>query len=397
MGKNTQQNQNRSLLDEQRNRVSGSYNPLINQGMTDYNKSKDEDNTLRQSIQDRYSNPNSFMPAGMTPNESGWFNSPYSGQSDGKFTGGASFDPTGDFASARKGYQGFADTGNAGDFEEARGAYRDFVNNGGIGEGDAQAMRSRATDQIPAFYDAYKNSAARRANTQGGYSPGFDAQMAELGRQKGREGFAASRQIEGDIASMRQGGREFGASGLGNISGQISGNRLAGLGGLTNIGQAGQQNAQFNAGLGESNLARNQAFQGHLADLYSSNQRAGAAGLQNLYSSTPGASGQQYQQLMQALQGMYGNQLSNLGIRSGINNKSFDWSRLAGLAGGIPGFGGGGGNSNSLNDYRSGPIEGNYGSNIDWGNSNGLPGQYVPLPGEGDPDPWRGNGRDINS
>src|SRR5688500_7089625 len=100
-----------------------------------------------------------------------------------------------------------------GDAGSARGAQEEFCK---TGAGDANAMR-RANTMIPAFYDAYKSSAARRANTQGGYSPGFDAQQAEIGRQAGREGFNSARQTEGDIARLTQSGRLAGAGGLTNL------------------------------------------------------------------------------------------------------------------------------------------------------------------------------------
>ncbi len=111
-----------------------------------------------------------------------------------------------------------------GDTGSARAGYEDFARGGGV---DATAMR-RANTIIPSFYDAYRSSAQRRANTQGGYSPGFDAQQAELGRQAGREGFNASRQTEGDIARLTQSGR------------------LAGLSGLMGLGGMETQNNQFN-------------------------------------------------------------------------------------------------------------------------------------------------------
>lgn len=111
-----------------------------------------------------------------------------------------------------------------GDTGSARAGYEDFARGGGV---DATAMR-RANTIIPSFYKSYKDSAARRANTQGGYSPGFDAQQEEIGRAAGREGFNSARETEGDIARLTQSGR------------------LAGLGGLTNLGGMETQNNQFN-------------------------------------------------------------------------------------------------------------------------------------------------------
>lgn len=97
--------------------------------------------------------------------------------------------------------------GNTG---SARGTYEDFSRGGGV---DVNAMR-RANTVIPSFYDAYKRNAQRRSNVQGGYSPGFDAQAAEMGRQAGREGHESSLRTEGDIARLVQSGRMQGAAGL---------------------------------------------------------------------------------------------------------------------------------------------------------------------------------------
>lgn len=330
MGKNTQNNQNRDLLDTQRTQSANSYNPTIYNANNDLQDARKNSTDLYSQIKNKYSDPNSFLPSGMTPDSSGWFSNPNGSGASAS----AAFDPNGDFASARKGYQGFADTGGAENYSEAKGNYENFANTGGV---DVTALRNRATAVIPSFYKAYSDQAKTRANTQGGYSPGFDAQQEELGREQGREGFNASRQVEGDIADKVQAGKEFGTTGLYNIGSGENQNSLAGLGGLENIGQAGQQNAQFNAGLADNAAGRNLSFQQAMAQLYQKNQGDAAAGLQGLYSSSPGALNSAYSNLYRGIEGNDQNQLANISQRSQIKNKSWtDYIQsIVGAGGGI--------------------------------------------------------------
>lgn len=354
---NSQNRTQRGLLDNQRGSTNAGYDQFLDTFRGKMGSTIDESRDLRNQIRDKYTA--GFMPEGLKPNASGWFDTSSMPGMGG--VNSAAFDPNGDFASARKGYQGFADTGGRENYADAEGAFKGFVNNGGIGESEANALRARATAQIPAFYGAYKNAAQRRANVQGGYSPGFDSQMEELGREQARQGFGASRQVEGDIADKRIQGREFGASGLAGIGRDVSGNQLSGLGGLTNIGQAGQQNAQFNAGLNESASGRNQALQLALLGMYGDSGKAGAAGLSNLYSSAPGDVGQYLQNYLAGLGGQSNANLANLGQRGQIQDRSFlDYlPGLVGAAGGIMGGIGG----------LRGPRNGNR-----------LPGSQVQLP-----------------
>lgn len=159
-----------------------------------------------------------------------------------------------------------------GDTGSARGTYEDFSKTGGV---DATAMR-RANTMIPAFYDAYKQSAARRANTQGGYSPGFDAQQAEIGRQAGREGFNSARQTEGDIARLTQSGRLAGAGGLLGLGNMETENNQFNTSGAFNAAEGNanrrQSAGQFDRGMGleEANFneGRRRYNQSGLDDVY---------------------------------------------------------------------------------------------------------------------------------
>lgn len=319
---NKQNNVNRGLLDTERNNINTGYNNFL--GGMNPQATRTASNDLRSQIRDTYSNPDAMMAKGMNPNASGWFDIP------GMGGGGGSAN------SSRAGYQKFADTGNAEDYAKAQAGYDEFARTGGV---DATALRQRATAIIPSFYDAYKRNAQNRASIQGGYSPGFDEQMAEIGRQQGREGFNASRQVEGDIADKVQAGREWGIGGQSSIANALSGNKLSGLGGLTNLDQ-------FDASLGESRAARQSAQQLQAAQLYQQNRQNAASGLQSLYSSTPGDVGLDYQTYLQGMGGRTAGVGNNIGQRSQIRDYNFWRDTLPGLAGAaggaVAGMGGGG-------------------------------------------------------
>lgn len=319
------------------NEPSNMYRDYIKGAGGDADFARNNSRNLRQSILDQYGNGNGGLNSMMNvnPNSSGWFDLP---QDEYNFSG-VGHASGGDFSKAKDTYGMFADTGNAGDFEEALGGYRDFAGSGGV---DATALRRRSTAQIPTFYNQYKQAAQRRSNVQGGYSPGFDAQQAELGRQAGREGFEASRQVEGDIAEMTQRGRMFGISGMGDIAGRISGNRLSGAGGLTDIGGYEQSNNQFNAGIdqfnagmGENINARRQGQQMDLAKMFQSGNQYSAAGRRGVYDADredlAGASGRQ----LAGIGGLSQDQLQRLYYQlAKKNSNKIDWSKWAGMGAG---------------------------------------------------------------
>lgn len=307
---NKNNNVNRNLLDQQRNQTSAAYNQFLQPLGQDLNRSREESTGLRNQIRDKYTNSNGFMPAGLAPNANGFFNLPSSG--------GVS----GDFGAAKEGYQKFADTGgiNRGDFDEARGSYSNFIRTGGLGEGDKANLRSRVSAQIPAFYKSYADNAKRRQNVQGGYAPGFDAQMAEIGRESARGAANATRLAEADIVDRVQQGKMFGTSGSADLATKINSmeqsGRLSGLGGLESI--AGRE-----ASLADSQAGRNQAMQLALLDMYQRGGLESAQGLQSLYNSAPGDVGQSMSGYLQGLGGLSGNNLNNLQTRSNIQDRTW--------------------------------------------------------------------------
>lgn len=310
MSNNSNNRTNRSLLDSERNRTSNDYNQLTGIARTGLANAIPQSNALRGQIAQQYTDMGN-MPNGLKPNSSGWFDLPS--------TGGG-----GDFSGSKSGYQNFADTGGAGDFADAKGAWNN------VGIGDTQAIRDRAGSVIPSFYEGYKNTLKRKANTQGGYSPGFDAQMAEVGRQAGREGFNASRGVEADIADRTLAATSAKAGGLTNIASSIQQGKLAGLGGLESV--AGRE-----ASLGDAAAGRGLQAQLALLGMQQRGRETSAAGLSDIYRSAPGDVGQMAGIYGSSVAGRSGNALNNLNLRSNIQDQSM-WDYLPGLMGGAGGF-----------------------------------------------------------
>jgi hypothetical protein len=313
---NGQNNTNRNLLDTSRSNTNTNYQNYLNGAQRNLNSANQSDSELRGQIGSLYSDPNNFSVPGLTPNSNGWFNLPGGGSNAGA-----------DFSSAQKGYQGLADTGNASDFTDALSNYKGMAS-GNIGAANADNIRYRATAAVPSFYNNLKSTLASRSNTQGGYSPGFDSQMQEVARQQGRATYDASRQAEGDIADRSMQAAQFGTSGMANIANSISGNRVAGLGGLRDIANSQLGASEFNSG-------QNLGAQLSLANSYSNNRFGAAQGLSDLYKSAPGASGQANSNFLAGLNGMSQADLANLSARLGIKDNS--WVNL------IPGLVGAGG------------------------------------------------------
>lgn len=330
---NKTNNQNRSLLDQQRGSTGDMYQSFLKNTGSQYGQDLGNANDLFSQISGQYGQMSQDGGLGIKPNASGWFDLP------GMGGGGAP-----DYGASESGYQNFADTGgiNRGDFNPALSSYQNFMDTGGVGNVDA--MRYRATSQIPAFYDKFKSALARRSNVQGGYAPGYDAQMKEIGRDSAREGFNASRAVEADIGDREQQGRMFGTSGFGslmsNITGMEQSGKLAGLSGLKGISDS-------RGSFGQADAARNLSAQLQLMGMNQQGRAQGTQGLQGLYSSAPGAAGQSGGMALAGMGGLSASQLQNLLARSGIKNNS--WMDLLGPGLGLAGsiFGGIGGGSKS--------------------------------------------------
>jgi len=311
---NKQNNVSRNALDTQRQQSNSAYSGFMPGLGTDLNNARTNSSGLRQELLNKYSDQN-FLPSGMKPNANGWFDLPAA--------------QGGDYSKASGVYSNFAENGgvNRDDFNPALESYKGFMKTGGV---DSTGIRRAADVILPSFYEAYKRNAQNRASIQGGFNPGFDEQMAEIGRQQGREGFNAKRQSEGDIARLEQQGRMFGTSGYGDLMSGITGmeqsGKLAGARGLESV-----------AGAADAAGARSQSLQLALAQMYQNAKQDQASGLKDVYGQDRADSNSAISQWLAAQSGRSGNDLSNLGIRSNIRDRSI-WDVVPGLVGAAGGI-----------------------------------------------------------
>lgn len=100
----------------------------------------------------------------------------------------------------------------------ASSGYQNFAATGGITPQQQQLTRVQAQQGVAGLYDSMKQNLDRQKAIQGGYSPGFGANEAQLARQGSA---SASNAVNSADLGLLQ---------------QIQQGKLAGLGGLTNIG-----------------------------------------------------------------------------------------------------------------------------------------------------------------
>jgi hypothetical protein len=158
-------------------------------------------------------------------------------------------------------YKGF---GNNQDVAGARSTYGDMASTGGV---DGRAIRDRAMSGVRSVYDGAKREVNRSAALAGGYAPNRIAAQTQLAREGSIAASDASTNAEASLAEL------------------ISRNRLAGAGGLANLGQMDLQNTagmanmyQATPGLAnmfgnqvlnsQNNLMQGQNMQNNLAQMF---------------------------------------------------------------------------------------------------------------------------------
>jgi len=73
----------------------------------------------------------------------------------------------------------------------------------GIG-GITGMMRARNDSLLPGFFDRIRSEQERLQNVQGGYNPGYTAQLSKIARESAQEGASAKLKSELEIAKMQQ-------------------------------------------------------------------------------------------------------------------------------------------------------------------------------------------------
>jgi hypothetical protein len=97
------------------------------------------------------------------------------------------------------------------------GLYEEFAKTGGLSDKDRQNIRSRGTSGIPAMYDQMKQAQQRQAAVSGGYGPGANVMAGRMARQQ--QGGMADAALNSELGIQQQvnQGRQFGATGYGEV------------------------------------------------------------------------------------------------------------------------------------------------------------------------------------
>ncbi len=104
----------------------------------------------------------------------------------------------------------------------AMGGYQNFAETGGFSPQDLSNIRARSNAPIRGVYSQANAAVDRQRRIQGGYSPNYTASKAKMAREQAYSSADASTNTEAMIAQLLQSGK------------------LAGLGGMAQVGTAGR-------------------------------------------------------------------------------------------------------------------------------------------------------------
>lgn len=179
-------------------------------------------------------------------------------------TGG--IDPD-DYNYSRSRYHDLVNTGGMTDENRSRirgnGVFDEFAKTGGWSPERIAQQRLRASATGSSMYEGLKGELDRQRAASGGQTPGdvYGGSQERLTRDSARGADEASLASELGMAGAIDEGRRYGASSLSNaesrLVGQESSNKLGGLGGLSNLYGLRQAGREFGtSGLGQTAGAR---------------------------------------------------------------------------------------------------------------------------------------------
>ena len=131
------------------------------------------------------------------------------------------------------GYSDIAGTGG-GVNPTADSTYTNLATTGGISPASIQAMKDEASQAAQSTYATGSAAASRTAASTGGYG-NTGAVQANLARTGSQAASTAATNELASITGLQQAGEEAGAGGLATEQQNVTGNKLAALGGSTNI------------------------------------------------------------------------------------------------------------------------------------------------------------------
>jgi hypothetical protein len=308
MGQSTQKKTNQ-LLDTQRGDIQKDYTQPINTARDRSAESYNSSRGMIPGLSDRYSNlaDNGGFDAGEFDK--------YMGDAGGGGYGGGDLGvDESKFGDAIKGYQ-------------------DMASGGGV---DVQGLVSRAESAIPAFYKNLQDEMTNRRRINP-YAPTFDAEQAKMARQAGQQTVEAGTNARLDAGEVVNRNKQFGIQGLGNLQQAI---------------QEMQQRGKITgAQLSDSAAGRRSNAQLALIQARNQGKLAGLGGLENLYQVGNDNALQYGNQQLSGVGGKTGGIGNNIGSRQ---NTTPWWQTALQAAGG--GFAGamGGGFGGSIRPRKSG-------------------------------------------
>lgn len=149
---------------------------------------------------------------------------------------------------------GYADISTTGGYDPAQlntinNTFGDLATTGGISGADQVSMQNRAAEAAKSAYSTGADAASRSAAATGGYGATGGAIQADLARKGSQAAATAVEDTNASITGMRQAGQVAGATGLNTTQQNQVGNKLAGLGGQSNI--YGMNEAQATQTIGQ--------------------------------------------------------------------------------------------------------------------------------------------------
>jgi hypothetical protein len=223
-----------------------------------------------------------------------------------------------------------------------KGVFDEFAKTGGYSDRDISQTRARGIAPISAFYGNLKNEMQRRQGSSGGYGVGLDTASARSARDAAIASAGAARDTElglqGQIRSNRMGGAQALSGAESDIASKTQSGRLAGLGGMTDIGKFGygglegiaarsqaisdanRRSAAAASNASRSNILEDQKYRDKM-------KLAGLEGLESVYGSSPAELARYDDELYRNRALTQSGQLNNNQQRASYNPNVSGWDR----------------------------------------------------------------------
>lgn len=158
------------------------------------------------------------------------------------------------------------------------GVFDEYAKTGGFSASDKSDFINQATGAVPRFYESIANELDRMKGVQGGYSPGFDAQMAKVAREKTQAGQQAILDANVNFKNIYDQNRKWGTEGASSselgLQDLMTRNKLESMGSAARLNQA-QSDMDFR----DQQSQRDDDYRWTFGAL---------GGLQDMYNSAPG-------------------------------------------------------------------------------------------------------------